>query len=297
MIQRVINIFEFRLVEKNQTLSVEMDPAIPPHIISDEQRLAQVITNLISNGIKFTPNMGTITLSCRRLEDFNENCCTLEIRITDTGIGIPKDKQSKLFDSFVQVDSSIARKYGGTGLGLAISKKIVELMQGEIYIESEENKGASFIFTIRAGISADHPAETHDEIIIKTHSDFNGKRILIAEDVDINREIVSTILEPLGIEIIEAEDGEKAYNLFRENPDYFDFIFMDIHMPGIDGYESARLIRALDHPKAKTIPIVAMTANVFREDVENCLAAGMNSHIGKPLDFKTVLVTLEKYLR
>ncbi|MDR2700903.1 MAG: response regulator [Spirochaetaceae bacterium] len=300
MIQRVVNIFEFRLGEKKQKLIVNHDPSIPKRIITDDQRLAQVITNLISNAVKFTPEEGSITLSTRRLEDKEQNYCTLEIRVADTGIGIPKEQQSKLFRSFVQVDSSIARKFGGTGLGLAISKKIVELMNGEIQVDSEENKGASFIFTLRAGIpviTSDSSAEIPDGFSVPdVQSDFHGKRILLAEDVEINREIVVTLLEPLGLEIIEAEDGQKAFDLFRADPEGFDLIFMDIHMPGVDGYESTKLIRTMDHPIAKTVPIIAMTANVFREDVERCHAAGMNDHIGKPLDFAAVMATLSKYL-
>jgi CheY-like chemotaxis protein len=298
MIERVINIFEFRLGEKKQKLIVEKDPSIPRRIITDEQRLAQVITNLISNSIKFTPDEGTITLSMRTLEDKEEGFCTLEITVTDTGIGIPKEQHGKLFHSFVQVDSSIARKFGGTGLGLAISKKIVELMCGEIRVESEEGKGSSFIFTIRAGVTAVSAVSSSasSAAVSDTPLDYNGKRILLAEDVGINREIVIAVLEPLGLEIVEAEDGKKACDLFRANPDNFDLIFMDIHMPGIDGYEAARQIRVIDHPAAKTIPIIAMTANVFKEDVERCLAAGMNGHIGKPLDFDAVLAVLAKYL-
>jgi CheY-like chemotaxis protein/nitrogen-specific signal transduction histidine kinase len=298
MIQRVLGIFEFRFSEKKIKLTLEQDPSIPARIITDDQRLAQVITNLISNSIKFTPEGGEITLSMRKLAS-EEAFCTLEIRVTDTGIGIPEEQQGKLFQSFVQVDSSIGRKYGGTGLGLAISKKIVELMQGQIHIESGENKGSSFIFTIRAEIPAAASAEISGdagEAVPEEQPDYSGKRILLAEDVEINREIVITVLEPLGLEILEAADGQKAYNLFCANPDSIDLIFMDIHMPGIDGYESSRLIRSFDHPRAKTVPIIAMTANVFKEDVEHCLAAGMNGHLGKPLDFNAVMAVLRKYL-
>jgi len=299
MIQTVVNIFEFRLGEKKQKLTVEIDPSIPARIITDEQRLTQVITNLISNSIKFTPDGGTITLSTKKLEDKEEGFCTLETIVTDTGIGIPKEQQEKLFHSFVQVDSSIARKFGGTGLGLAISKKIVELMNGEIRVESEEGKGSSFIFTIRVeipSVSAVPSPETSDAPASDTPHDLHGKRILLVEDVEINREIILEVLGPLGLEFVEAEDGKKAWSLFNANPDSFDLIFMDIHMPGIDGYDSARLIRAIDHPAAKTVPIIAMTANVFKEDVERCLAAGMNGHLGKPLNFDAVIKVLEKYL-
>jgi CheY-like chemotaxis protein/nitrogen-specific signal transduction histidine kinase len=322
MIHRVVNIFEFRLEEKKQKLTVNLSSDLPQKIITDDQRLAQVITNLMGNAVKFTPEGGNITLSVRRLDDIKPNFCTLEIIVSDTGIGISKEQQSKLFGSFVQVDSSIGRKFGGTGLGLAISKKIVELMQGEIKIESEINKGSSFIITIHAEIGncettqassviADVPKdEAHGASVPSVpdapsasytsggeeEPDYSGKRILLAEDVEINREIVTTVLEPLGLEIIEAEDGQIAYDLFRAGPEAYNLIFMDIQMPGVDGYESTRLIRELDHPKAKTIPIIAMTANVFREDVERCLAAGMNDHVGKPLDFAAVITILKKYL-
>jgi len=187
------------------------------------------------------------------------------------------------------------------------------MMQGKIWIESDEGKGSTFFFTIRAGIPpapasvSSLPAHENEtsafsqgaqtgETSAADPVNYHGKKILLAEDVEINREIVITLLEPLGLEIIEAEDGHVAFDKFSANPDSFDFIFMDIQMPGIDGYEATKLIRALDHPKAKTIPIIAMTANVFKEDVERCHAAGMNDHIGKPLDFNAVRAILRKYL-
>jgi len=304
-IHRVVNFFEFRFEEKKQKFTVNLDPALPKKIKTDDQRLSQIITNLLGNAIKFTPEGGEITLSVRRL-DQEQGFCTLEIIINDTGIGISKEQQNKLFDSFVQVDSSIGRKFGGTGLGLAISKKIVELMHGEIKMESEIDKGSSFIITIRVEVVKDETQKTEiPETPVEEASDtqdgeeepdYNGKRILLVEDVEINREIVITVLEPLGLEITEAEDGQKAFDLFCAYPNSFDLIFMDIHMPGVDGYEATRLIRAYDHPRAKTVPIIAMTANVFREDVERCLAAGMNDHVGKPLDFGAVSAVLKKYL-
>jgi len=304
MVQRVVNIFEFRLGEKRQTLTVDLAPDLPQRIITDDQRLAQVITNLLSNAVKFTPEGGRISLSIRRLEGEEQSFCNLEAKVADTGIGIPKEQQKKLFASFVQVDSSIGRKFGGTGLGLAISKKIVELMNGEIWIESEMGKGASFIFTFRVGIGKMDAAALTSEASAQEAQgtdgedkpDYHGKCILLAEDVEVNREIVITVLEPMGLKIAEAEDGQKAYELFRANPDAYDLIFMDIHMPGVDGYESTRLIRAIKSPKAKQIPIIAMTANVFREDIDRCHAAGMNDHVGKPLDFDAVTAILKKYL-
>jgi len=178
-------------------------------------------------------------------------------------------------------------------------------MHGKIMMESETGKGTSFTFTFRAEIGTQvsdiaDAAEAKNApgggIGAADNIDLHGKRILLAEDVEINREIVITVLQPMGLEITEAEDGQKAYDLFRASPDAYDLIFMDIHMPGVDGYESTRRIRAFNHPKAKTIPIIAMTANVFREDIERCHAAGMNGHIGKPLDFNAVIAILKQYL-
>jgi signal transduction histidine kinase/CheY-like chemotaxis protein len=311
MLERVAGIFEFRLTEKKLEFTVSADPRIPARIIADEQRLAQVITNLIGNAVKFTPEGGRISLEALLVELAPEKpdkagSCALKIRVTDTGIGIPKDKQGSLFESFMQVDSSISRQYGGTGLGLAISRKIVEMMEGRIWVDSGPGRGSSFSFTIRADIpragaagdsgGGGDSSAAGDEA--STIEDFSGKRILLAEDVEINREIVITILEPLGLAIAEAENGQEAFDAYTADPDGFDLIFMDIHMPGVDGYEAARMIRSWERERGRAeVPVIAMTANVFKEDVERCINAGMNGHIGKPLDFGGVIDVLKKYLR
>ena len=302
MLMGVANLFEFRLSEKNQNLSLNIDQRVPARIITDKLRLAQVITNLVGNSVKFTPDEGKIGIDVKLLDaDGDDNACILELRVTDTGIGISEEQQSRLFQSFVQVDSSISRKFGGTGLGLAISKTIVEMMSGDIRIESQVGKGSTFIITIKAELprqsakdSEPEPVAGYDlDAVLKVCS---GKRILLAEDVEINREIVITLLENFKMEIVEAEDGKQAFDKFTAAPENFDLVFMDIHMPGMDGYETTRLIRAFDHSRAKTIPIIAMTANVFREDIERCIAAGMNEHIGKPLNFNEITAVLKKYL-
>jgi signal transduction histidine kinase/CheY-like chemotaxis protein len=317
MLRRVTNLFEFRLGEKKQSLTLTSDPRIPAAIVTDEQRLAQVITNLIGNAVKFTPEGGRISLDAR-LVDAEPDSCTLKIIVSDTGIGIAREKQASIFESFVQEDSGISRQYGGTGLGLAISKKIVEIMQGRIWVESEPGSGASFLFTIKAGLprrqdaagsgapagsggaEAGSAAEAAPPAEEAELPDYTGKRILLAEDVEINREIVVTILEPLGLDIREAENGQEAFDKYTEDAGGFNLIFMDIHMPGVDGYQATRLIRAweAEHPASRSrgVPIIAMTANVFKEDIERCLAAGMNGHIGKPLDFAGVLAVLKTYL-
>jgi CheY-like chemotaxis protein len=230
------------------------------------------------------------------------------------------EQQGRLFSSFQQADSGISRKYGGTGLGLAISKRIVEMMGGRIWVESQEGKGSVFSFTasFEKGNAVKEellPAGTAPEENEKATSgeadDFSGHFILLAEDVDINREIVQTLLEPMGISIDCAENGLVAVKLFTENPGKYSLIFMDVQMPEMDGYEATRKIRALEaerfeglefeqqtpqQPQIRPVPIVAMSANVFKEDVERCLAAGMNDHLGKPLDFAIVLEKLRRYL-
>jgi len=302
MIQTAVNVVSFRVDEKKQNLDVRIDAEIPKYLVTDDQRLIQVITNLLGNAVKFTPECGSISLDAW-FEGEKDGLCAIEITVKDNGIGISREQQENLFSSFQQAESSTARRFGGTGLGLAISKSIVEMMGGKIRVESEEGKGAAFIFTIQARRSAPpgsgtNPAEDLGGKEEEPDIDgiFAGKRVLLAEDVEINREIVMALLEPTRLEIDCAENGAEAVRKFSEAPDRYDLIFMDIQMPEMDGYEATRRIRALDTPKAKSVPIIAMTANVFREDVEKCIKAGMDSHVGKPLDFEEVMEKLNSYL-
>jgi signal transduction histidine kinase/CheY-like chemotaxis protein len=304
MLQRVVNVVNFRVDEKRQNLSLNIDSNIPKTLIGDDQRLAQVITNLLGNAIKFTPEEGSIILTTLITEE-NNGLYTIEISVCDTGIGISAEQQKKLFLSFEQAESSTTRKYGGTGLGLAITKSIVELMGGAIWVKSEPGKGSTFTFTIKAknGANANDAAKSEPltkQAPVKEKVDlaglFAGRQILMAEDVEINREIIKTLFEPTLLEIDCAENGVEAVRMFSEAPEKYDLIFMDIQMPEMDGYEATRRIRAMDSPAAKTIPIIAMTANVFKEDIERCFKAGMNTHLGKPLDFKEVLEKMYAYL-
>ena len=431
MLMRVVNVVNYRIDEKEQNFIVNIDKNVPYAIISDEQRLAQVITNLLANAVKFTPEKGTITLSARTVADHGDTA-TLRIEVTDTGIGITEEQQARLFTSFEQADGGINRKYGGTGLGLAISRSIVELMGGEIWVESVPGNGATFAFTVNAkkgteerrellgtsvnwaslrmlavddapevreyflnlaesiGIDCDvasdgqeaatmlaentkapysiifadwkmpgmngieltrHVKERYGsrvvvimisasewELIEKDAKEagvdkfvpkplfaslivdciteclgtrhlvddcgangledglFAGRRILLAEDIEINREIVLSLLQNTGLAIDCAANGEEAVTMFEAAPSSYSMIFMDIHMPEVDGYEATRRIRALHLPEAKTIPIVAMTANAFKEDIERCLAAGMNDHIGKPVDVDEIYRKLKRYI-
>ena len=428
MLRRVVNINNFRIDEKQQKLTIRLDPEMPDFVMSDDQRLTQVITNLLSNAVKFTPNKGSIDIEVRLLRE-DESGLRIYAAVADTGIGISPEQQKKLFSSFTQADASTSRKFGGTGLGLAISKSIVEAMNGRIWVESTEGEGSTFAFEFSA-VRAEAPeSETTapsnikwedlrfmavddditvrecfinlaqryhfqcdavasaEEVLEKLEAgefydiffidwmldgmngielaqkirerdkkdaalvmisstewsdieqearaagvdkyvrkplfasvilemvdeclrteissgkvfevaapDYKDYHILLAEDNDVNREIVYALLEPTGVTITSAENGAIALALFTEDPERYDMIFMDMQMPEMDGSTASIRIRALDHPHAKRIPIVAMTANVFREDVERCLNAGMNDHIGKPLDHKDVLAKMKKYL-
>ncbi|MCL2272834.1 MAG: ATP-binding protein [Treponema sp.] len=315
IIHKTLSVITHRMEEKHQKLTVHIEKSIPEFLIGDDQRLAQVVTNLVGNAIKFTPNGGSIRFNAR-LMDIKNRYCTLLISVSDTGIGISNEHKEHLFQSFQQAEASTVRKYGGTGLGLAISKSIVEMMGGEIWVESEVDRGSTFAFTIRikCGEEKTDSAGEEDGDVDPVFT-FTGRRILLVEDVEINREIVLTILEPLQLKIDCAENGKKAVSMFCENPSKYEIVFMDVQMPEMDGYEATRKIREFErelgmnnstedemrkrllagNPR-KRIPIIAMTANVFKEDIDKCLLAGMDDHIGKPLDFEIVIEKLSAYL-
>jgi len=312
MIRGVVNVINFRLDEKRQKFSINIDGDISRTLIGDDQRIAQVITNLLVNAVKFTPENGSISLNARLVEDVN-GICTLQIDVSDTGIGIKPEQQEKIFQSFEQAESSTTRKYGGTGLGLAISKRIAEMMGGKIWVESEPGKGSTFSFTIQARRGTEPVVDPQDkrqekETQIRNIAGiFSGRSILLAEDVEINREIVQTLLEPTKLEIDCTENGAQAVAKFIEDPLKYDMIFMDIQMPEMDGYEATRNIRAFEaklrsadsksplSKRPKNVPIIAMTANVFKEDIERCLEAGMNGHIGKPVNIDEVIGKLRVF--
>jgi signal transduction histidine kinase len=316
MLQKTITVAGFRVDEKKQRLTVRIGRDIPRFLVGDDQRLSQVITNLLSNAVKFTPEYGTIRLEAR-LAKKEDRRCTLRFEVADTGIGISKEQQARLFDSFAQADSGISRKFGGTGLGLTISKRIVEMMNGRIWIKSDLGKGASFYFTVEADAGkteglvgpgpgwktlripdTDEDGQDAQDVPETPRDHFEDRRGLLVEDVEINREVVLAMLEPTRMAFDCAENGVEAVRLYRGSPDRYDLIFMDVQMPEMDGCEASRRIRAIETVESpgKRIPIIAMTANVFREDIEKCLAAGMDDHIGKPLDPEEVMNKLRKYL-
>jgi signal transduction histidine kinase/CheY-like chemotaxis protein len=304
LVKRTIDVINFRIEERKQRFNLYFDKNIPCMLLGDDQRIAQIVTNLLSNAVKFTPEEGTIAMNVLLVK--HEKCaCTIKVEIQDSGIGITREQQEKLFCSFQQAESGTSRKFGGTGLGLAISKRLAELMNGTIGVESEPGQGSLFWFVVTleevsSGQTATAGAGREKPVGEAGTENFDGCRLLLAEDMVINREIVIAMLEGYRLEIDCAENGREAVEKFRQNPGAYDMIFMDIQMPEVDGFEATRQIRAwearLGKQAASRIPIIAMTANVFREDIEKCLQAGMDGHTGKPLDFEEVRLLLKKYL-
>jgi signal transduction histidine kinase/CheY-like chemotaxis protein len=227
--------------------------------------------------------------------------CTLRIDISDTGIGITAEQQLRLFRSFEQANNSTSREYGGTGLGLAISQRIVWAMGGDITVESQPGKGSCFTVTVRLEAADDAlpPVDAARKArgTAETAGIFAGHTALLVDDVEVNREIAAALLEPTGLALVHTATGQEAVSAFAARPEGFDLILMDIQMPGMDGYEATRLIRQIDAPQAKRVPIIAMTANVFKEDIEKSLACGMDAHLGKPLDPDEMIQLIQKALR
>ncbi|MCL2792079.1 MAG: ATP-binding protein [Spirochaetaceae bacterium] len=304
LLQRVLTVIHFRADEKKQKLTVNVDSRIPQLIVGDDQRLAQVITNLLSNAVKFTPEGGEVHIDTSWTEEA-DNSCELRVDVIDSGIGISAEQQEKLFGAFEQAQSGTSREYGGTGLGLSISKRIVELMGGRIWVESELGKGAKFSFTVKS-MRSKKDEDTEDKYSEADNiqendavrpNEFEGKRMLLAEDIEINREILIALLEDSGLIIDCAENGKEALDMIIADPEKHDIIFMDLQMPQMGGLDATKHIRALPPRQRGRLPIIAMTANVFKDDINACLAAGMDNHLGKPLDIDKITVILRKYLK
>ena len=296
---KVCNIVADTVEKKKQKFIVEKSKNLKQHYVADDLRLSQVLTNLLSNAVKFTSEGGTITLKVENAGQQKEKDL-LRFSVSDTGIGMTREQVTRLFNAFEQADGSIARKFGGTGLGLVISQNIVEKMGGRIDVESEPGAGTTFSFTVAleytdspgAGIADSEKSNTEAAANVP---DLSGVHILLAEDIEINCEVFLALLEGTHITTDIAENGLEAVFKFQENPESYNLIIMDIQMPKMDGYEATRIIREMDTPRAKTIPIIAMSANAFKEDIDRCLECGMNDHLAKPIDVKTVIEKIAHY--
>lgn len=276
---------------KNIEFTHELDVSTK-YIYADKVKLKEIFLNLVSNAYKYTPEGGKIFLARRELPYEKEGYVMMETKVSDTGIGISKDFIPKIFEEFSRERKAIDSRIQGAGLGMPIVKRLVELMGGTITVESEIGKGSTFIVNIPHRIASVEDMHI-DEAITVEPKRFEGRKILLAEDNDLNAEIAKEILEDAGFKVERAADGIICIDMLRKAEcNYYDLILMDIQMPNMDGYKATRFIRSMEDTDKKNIPIVAMTANAFEEDRQNALAAGMNEHVAKPLDIKKLMETL-----
>ncbi len=295
------SIMAFKAQEKGLQLVFNLDEAVPENIVADRERINQILLNLIGNAIKFT-SQGSVFVDVALLTWASQDSLTLRFCVRDTGIGLSEEHVQKLFQPFTQADTSTSRRFGGTGLGLVISQRLVQLMGGDISLVSTLGEGTTFTVDIPVQVvsavqvladigigSANIMKDTNGDITI-----LRGKRLLIAEDNMINQEIVNAMLEDYGFDITFADNGQEAVALASASA--FDLIFMDVQMPIMDGLEATRTIRGLSVPYAKSMPIIAMTANVMLEDKKRCDEAGMNGHVAKPIDPQELHAALMTFL-
>jgi signal transduction histidine kinase/ActR/RegA family two-component response regulator len=291
--KEVEQIILLRCKEKHIAFTTDFSLPGESWVTGDKLRLKQVLINLLGNAVKFTDNGGTVDFSVGGREE-GDGKLRVHFLVRDTGIGMKAEQMKNLFNAFEQTDNTIAVRYGGTGLGLAISQNLVKLMGGIISVKSEYGKGSVFEFTLDMERAA---AEVGGEIPKGTVPDLAGKRILLVEDIEINRTILKELLGETHAIIEEAEDGKKALDTFAASKEgRYDLIFMDIQMPNMDGHEATEKIRALKRKDAKKVPIIAMTANAYKEDIDKALESGMNGHLAKPIDMDEVMKVLSRWL-
>lgn len=285
MIHSITSSLQYKTKEKNIYLQSEIDPSVPDVVIGDSTRLSQIVLNIASNAVKFT-NEGGIKIS---LEVIDQTPKQVRIRfsVADTGIGIASDKLNTIFESFKQADASTTRKFGGTGLGLAISKRLIELHDSYINVDSMPGKGSTFWFTITFNITDNKKSNN-----INVESGLNIS-VLVVDDNQINRLLINKILAKWGAQVDFAENGLQAVSKIESNK--YDAILMDIHMPEMGGLEATQIIRSKPEPYFKNLPIIALTASMLNSQMGDIGNAGMNDYILKPFEPKILFEKLSKY--
>lgn len=282
----------------NRNVEFHSDLAVPekPYVLADAVRIREVLVNILGNAVKFTDDGGTIAFEASYAPGPDDRHIFVRYRVADTGVGMSEEFVRHIFDEFSQEESSARTHYKGSGLGMAISKRYVDLMGGTISVESKKGEGSTFTVELPLELTDENKVQKQDKPAANT--DLMGVKILLAEDNDLNAEIAMVQLEELGIQVTRAADGDEAVKSFTGSPPgTFDMIFMDIMMPKMNGYEATKAIRAMqDRPDARRIPIVAMTANAFAEDVQASLDAGMNGHIAKPIAIEDVVKAIARNL-
>ena len=296
MINTVLSIARGYIENRDLNLYVSREELKTPYVMADELRIREVLLNIISNAIKFTKDGGSISFVAENAPGNDEHHIIVRYRISDTGIGMSEEFQTRIFDEFSQENNGARSSYKGTGLGMAIAKRYVDLMGGKIEVSSRQGVGSTFTVEIPLLI-AEH-VETEEKEKLKKDMDLHGLHVLLAEDNDLNAEIAIVLLEEKGMIVTRAVDGKSTLTQFcNTDPGTFDLILMDIMMPEMNGYETTKAIRNLSgRPDGKKIPIIAMTANAFAEDVQAALNAGMDDHVAKPVDMEILTSVITKYI-
>jgi signal transduction histidine kinase/ActR/RegA family two-component response regulator len=297
IINTVSSIARGYMENRDLNFCVSREELKTPYVMADELRIREVLLNIISNAVKFTKDGGTISFAAENAPGNDDHHIIIRYRISDTGIGMSEEFQSRIFDEFTQENDGARTSYKGTGLGMAIAKKYVDLMGGKIEVSSRQGVGSTFTVEIPLRIAEQILTEKEEKL--RKDMDLHGLHVLLAEDNDLNAEIAVSLLEEQGMIVTRAADGKSALIQFCNTaPGTFDLILMDIMMPEMNGYETTKAIRNLSNrPDGKEIPIIAMTANAFAEDVQAALDAGMDDHVAKPMDMDILISAIEKCVR
>ena len=296
-LDEVRDMFATQMSEKEINFLVDTSGVKDSYVMCDKNRFNRVLLNLLSNAYKFTPKGGKISVTLTQINDAENNFGNYELRVKDSGIGMTKDFAAKVFEAFEREKNSTVSGIQGTGLGMAITKNIVDLMHGTIKVETAPNQGTEFIINVSFKLSENIPEESAQIDEAAQEINFESMRLLLADDIEVNREIAVMILETAGFEVDTAENGKEVVEkVAASTPDYYAAVLMDIQMPIMDGYAAAKAIRELPNKNLASIPIIAMTANAFSEDVQAAKDAGMDDHIAKPIDVPKMMETLKKVI-
>ncbi|MDD7734917.1 MAG: ATP-binding protein [Anaerovoracaceae bacterium] len=294
--ENYVTMFQQQAESKNQTLSLT-EQIMYPYVYMDAPHLSEICLNIISNAIKYTNDGGTISCNVSQTASEKEDWCNLIITVTDNGIGMSEEFQKHVFETFERERNSTFNHIEGSGIGMGITKKLVELMDGTIEVKSKQGEGSAFTVTIPCRKASEEDFLVKKNNNLRDKNCLDGVRILLVEDNEINREIAVELLTEEGCIVETAGDGVACIDMIEKaEADYYKIVLMDIQMPIMNGYDAALIIRKLKDTKKSRLPIIAMTANAFAEDVNKALSAGMNDHVAKPINMNILVPIMMKYL-
>ena len=294
--ENYVTMFQQQAESKNQTLSLT-EQIMYPYVYMDAPHLSEICLNIISNAIKYTNDGGTISCNVSQTASEKEDWCNLIITVTDNGIGMSEEFQKHVFETFERERNSTFNHIEGSGIGMGITKKLVELMDGTIEVKSKQGEGSAFTVTIPCRKASEEDFLVKKNNSLRDKNCLDGVRILLVEDNEINREIAVELLTEEGCIVETAGDGAACIDMIEKaEADYYKIVLMDIQMPIMNGYDAALIIRKLKDTKKSRLPIIAMTANAFAEDVNKALSAGMNDHVAKPINMNILVPIMMKYL-